>query len=455
MPAFLRHAATIALLALIPFTHNIAYAADNKKSTEKPTESQLPLEELRTFSLVLEQIRAAYVEDVDDKTLLENATRGMLSELDPHSAYLDESDFNDLKSLTTGEFGGLGIEIGAADGFIKIITPLDDTPASRAGIQAGDIIVKIGSQSVQGMSMDDAINLMRGEIGTAVKLTIMRNSQEQPLEFNLVREMIKVHSVRGKMLEPAYAYIRIAQFQADTTEELNQTLSTLKKQQPLKGIILDLRNNPGGLLQEAVGVSDTFLDKGLIVYTKGRIPSSNTRYSASYGDVLVGAPIVVLVNQGTASAAEIVAGALQDNHRAKILGTNTFGKGTVQTVIPISETKAIKLTTAMYYTPSGRSIQAEGIKPDVVDADNNITAAQSSALTTEASLERHLANGNAAPSNTTPQKKTDAEKNIHNDNTNTASNSTAQKTDKTDGTTPTDNQLQDALKLLKTLAARK
>ncbi len=416
-------------------------AASQDTATASAAEGQLPLDDLLTFSLVLEQIRAAYVEPVSDKTLLENAIRGMIGELDPHSAYLDETDFNDLKNMTTGEFGGLGIEVGAVDGLIKVIAPIDDTPASRAGIHAGDIIIKIDAQSVQGMSMNDAVNLMRGDVGTAIKLTVMRNQQEQPLEFNLVREIIKTRSVKEKMLAPGYAYVRIAQFQASTTDELNQALAALQKQGEIRGLVLDLRNNPGGLLDEAVGVADVFLNKGLIVYTKGRIPSSNTRYSATAGETLPQVPMIVLVNQGTASAAEIVAGALQDNHRAKILGTNTFGKGTVQTVIPISEKKAIKLTTALYYTPSGRSIQAEGIKPDIADSDNNISAAQSSALTSEASLEKHIVNSKAQSKKKSAVDRSDAKREEN------AAPAAAAKS--SSGASTEDNQLQDALKLLK------
>jgi carboxyl-terminal processing protease len=278
-------------------------------------------------------------------------------------------------------------------------------------------------------------------VGTAIKLTVMRNQQEQPLEFNLVREIIKTRSVKEKMLASGYAYVRIAQFQASTTDELNQALAALQKQGEIRGLVLDLRNNPGGLLDEAVGVADVFLNKGLIVYTKGRIPSSNTRYSATAGETLPQVPMIVLVNQGTASAAEIVAGALQDNHRAKILGTNTFGKGTVQTVIPISEKKAIKLTTALYYTPSGRSIQAEGIKPDIADSDNNISAAQSSALTSEASLEKHIVNSKAQSKKKSAVDRSDAKR-----EENVAPAAAA----KPSGSASTeDNQLQDALKLLK------
>jgi carboxyl-terminal processing protease len=400
-------------------------------------EGQLPLDDLRTFSRVLEQIKATYVEEVDDKTLLENAIRGMLSELDPHSDYLDEKDFSDLQTMTSGEFGGLGIEVSMEDGFVKVITPIDDTPASRAGIQAGDIIIKLGDKSIQGMSLDEAVGIMRGKSGEALKLTILRENVEQPIELKLVRDAIKVRSVKQKTLEPGYGYVRIAQFQTNTADELHKAINALKKEKNTQGLVLDLRNNPGGLLQSAVEVSDAFLNKGLIVYTKGRAANSNMRYSAEAGDLLNGAPMVVLVNDGSASAAEIVAGALQDNQRAILLGTNTFGKGSVQTVVPISETKAIKLTTALYYTPSGRSIQAEGIKPDIIDERATITSMQPALRAAESDLNKHLDNGNAS------DKKAKGKKNNSGDNT------------KPDEEWKNDNQLHDALNVLKAMRLTK
>lgn len=403
-----------------------------KKPVPVQSEGQLPLDDLRTFARVMELTRAVYVEEVNDKTLLENAIRGMLSELDPHSAYLDEKDFSDLQNVTSGEFGGLGIEVGMEDGFIKVISPIDDTPASRAGIEAGDVIIKLGDKSVQGVSLDDAVGMMRGKIGEALKLTILRQHVEKPIELTLVRDAIKVRSVKQKMLEPGYGYIRLAQFQANTAEELDKAIATLKKEDSLQGVVLDLRNNPGGLLQSAVDVSDAFLNKGLIVYTKGRSAESNLRYSAESGDVLNGAPMVVLVNDGTASAAEIVAGALQDNHRAIILGTKSFGKGSVQTVIPISETKAIKLTTALYYTPSGRSIQAEGIKPDIVDERAKVTSIQPALRAAESDLNKHLDNGNG------PDKKVSGKNKNNVDVIN-------------DSWKQDDNQLNDAMNMLKAM----
>ena len=434
-------ATTLAVCTVILCLDSAAAATDSPASTRKiPTnaqnEGQLPLDDLRTFSKVLEQIRATYVEEVDDKTLLENAIRGMLGELDPHSAYLDEKDFRDLQSTTSGEFGGLGIEVGMEDGLVKVISPIDDTPASRAGIKAGDIIIKLGDKSVQGMSLDEAVSIMRGKSGDALTLTILRQNIEQPIEHTLIRDAIKVRSVKQKMLEPGYAYVRIAQFQINTAKDLEKAISAMEKQETLQGLVLDLRNNPGGLLQSAVEVSDAFLNTGVIVSTKGRAANSNLRYSAESGDILNGAPMVVLINDGSASAAEIVAGALQDNHRAILLGTNSFGKGSVQTVIPISEAKAIKLTTALYYTPSGRSIQAEGIKPDIVDERATVTSLQPGLHTTESDLDKHLDNGNSKKS---AAKDSNKEKAAAEDN--------SWKQD--------DNQLRDALNVLKAMRLSK
>jgi carboxyl-terminal processing protease len=385
----------------IPSTITPAKSIPAKTSSVKSADAdtaahgQLPLDDLRTFVSVFEQIRASYVEEVDDRKLLENAIRGMLSELDPHSAYLDEKDFSDLQSMTSGEFGGLGIEVGMEDGFVKVISPVDDTPASRAGIQSGDLIIKLDDKAVKGMSLDEAVGLMRGKQGQPIKLVILRKGEDKPIEVTIKRDIIKVRSVRQKILEPGYAYVRLAQFQANTGDELRKGIDELKKKGALQGVVLDLRNNPGGLLQSAVEVSDAFLNQGLIVYTKGRMADADLRYNAEDGDILNGAPLVVLINDGSASAAEIVAGALQDHRRAVLIGTDSFGKGSVQTVIPISETKAIKLTTALYYTPSGRSIQAQGIKPDIHVERAKLTATPQEMRAAEADLDKHLANGNS------------------------------------------------------------
>lgn len=327
----------------------------------------LPLQELRAFADVFGRIKNDYVEPVDDRELLEYAIRGMLSGLDPHSAYLNEDEFKDLQVGTTGEFGGLGIEVGMEDGFIKIIAPIDDTPAQRAGLQAGDLIIRLDGKPIKGITLTEAVNQMRGKPGTTIELTILRENKRQPFEVTLERAVIKIKSVRQELLEPGFGYIRISHFQAHTIEDLLTSLQTLEteNQGKLKGIVLDLRNNPGGILNSAVAVSDAFLDEGLIVYTEGRLKESILKFKASPDDVLNGAPIVVLIDGGSASASEIVAGALQDHKRAVIMGSQSFGKGSVQTIIPVNDKTAIKLTTARYFTPSGRSIQAEGITPDI------------------------------------------------------------------------------------------
>ena len=372
-----------------------------EQSEEKNPKGRLPLEELRTFTEVMQRIKSAYVEEVDDRTLLDNAIQGMLSGLDPHSAYLKPDDFKELEESTTGEFGGLGIEVSMEDGFIKVVSPIDDTPASKAGIQAGDLIIKLDDVSVKGLSLMQSVEKMRGKAGTPIRLTIVRDGQPKPIELTLKRAVIKVQSVRTRTLEAGYGYIRISQFQADTGDELVKDLDELKKQQKdskLKGLVLDLRNNPGGVLQSAVGVVDAFIRKGLIVYTEGRIPNSKFQFDASPEDPSEGVPLVVLINGGSASASEIVAGALQDHNRAVVLGTESFGKGSVQTVLPLSvdSAKGLKLTTALYYTPSGRSIQAEGIKPDIIIPRAKVTPIDTPAQYKEADLQGHLGNGNKA-----------------------------------------------------------
>ena len=379
-------AATISLSPVI----SAQEASDEKKDKN----AELPIEQLRIFSQVFGRVKKDYVEEAEDKELLENAIKGMLAGLDPHSSYLDAEDFEDLKEGTSGEFGGLGIEVGSEDGFIKVIAPIDDTPADRAGVKAGDLITRIDDKSVKGMSLDESVKLMRGKPGTEIVLTISREGEEKPLTITIERDVIKVASVKNKVLENDIAYIRISQFQARTTEDLLKAIKKLRKKLDgeIKGLILDLRNNPGGVLNAAVSVSDAFLEEGLIVYTKGASESSKLEFKAAPDDVIDGAPIVVLVNKGSASASEIVAGALQDHKRAVIMGRQTFGKGSVQTIIPITKTVAIKLTTARYYTPNGRSIQAEGIVPDIKLASLEITskADDDNHRFTEADLAGHL-----------------------------------------------------------------
>jgi carboxyl-terminal processing protease len=375
---------------LVSIGHGVFAERENSRAT-------LPIEELRTFSDVFGRIKNDYVVDVDDKELIENAIRGMLSGLDPHSAYLDAEQFTELQVGTTGQFGGLGIEVGMENGFVKVIAPIDDTPAERAGVQAGDLIIRLDETPVKGMTLNEAVKVMRGKPGSDIELTIVREGLDKPLNITITRDIIKVKSVKARMLEPGYGYLRISQFQSKTADNLVDAVTDLKKENkgPLNGMVLDLRNNPGGVLNGAVAVSDAFLEKGMIVYTEGRIADSSLRFNATPDDVIDGAPLVVLVNQGSASASEIVAGALQDHKRAIIVGTKTFGKGSVQTILPLSSESALKLTTARYYTPSGRSIQAEGITPDIELDRVKFTSVESNiAPLKEADLSRHLKNGN-------------------------------------------------------------
>jgi carboxyl-terminal processing protease len=335
---------------------------------DKPADNAIPVKDLQTFVEILNRVKSDYVDPVDDKTLLENALRGMISGLDPHSSYLDKDEFKDLNVVTTGKFGGLGIEVQMQDGFVRVVSPIDDTPAAKAGIKPGDLIVKLDDTPVKGLTLTDAVQKMRGEPGSKIQLTIMREGADKPLVLDLKRDIIAVASVRSRMLEPGLGYIRISSFNVDTGDSLNKEMLKLKKDAggDLKGLVLDLRNNPGGVLDAAVKVSDAFIDKGTIVSIKGRDPGSTREFTATPGDLLNGHPLVVLVNGGSASASEIVAGALQDDKRAVLMGSRTFGKGSVQTIMPLQNDTAIKITTARYYTPSGRSIQAEGIEPDVI-----------------------------------------------------------------------------------------
>lgn len=359
--------------------------------------NQVDLDDIRNFSRVYEVVRQAYVEKVDNKTLMKAAISGMLSGLDPHSEYLDKEGLAQLSEDTTGQYSGLGIEVLQVDGGLKIISPIDDTPAARAGIKPGDNIVKINDKLVDPQNVDQMFKQLRGKPGSKITLTIARQGSNKLVEFHLVRENISITSVKVRELEPGYAYIRVSQFQDDTASDLEKKLGELiAKDGPQKGAVLDLRNNPGGLLTAAVGVSDDFLDSGVIVTTRGRLADANMSFSAHPGDQLNGAPMIVLTNNGTASAAEIVSGALKDNHRALIMGQRTFGKGVVQTVIPLDADHAVKITTARYYTPNGTSIQAEGIKPDIALADLAVTRADSAPvlISSEADLPNHLANEN-------------------------------------------------------------
>ena len=385
---------------LMVFSVSSANAETEEQKVEEDNNT-LPLDELRTFTEVFAKVKSDFVETIDDRQLIENAIRGMLEGLDPHSAYLDKESYSELQEGTSGEFGGLGIEVGMEDGYIKVISPIDGTPAAKSGIQAGDLIIKLDEKSVRGMSLNEAVDLMRGKPGTDIDLSVVREGQDTPLDFTITRAIITAQSVRSEILEPGYGYARISSFQTHTAEDLRKAIEKLKNEakekEKLKGLILDLRNNPGGILNAAVGVSDLFLDSGMIVYTEGRIADSKLKFTAKPSDILRDAPIIVLVNGGSASASEIVAGALQDHERAIIMGEQTFGKGSVQTILPMNNEAAVKLTTARYFTPSGRSIQASGIKPDIIIENIRVNSEESisNGMVKESDLSGHLDKGSA------------------------------------------------------------
>src|SRR3954452_21554638 len=414
MQTKLRNIGLIALGAIagVLISLNFQAIADLKRSS-------LPYEEIRAFTEVFNTIKTNYVESVEDKKLMTEAINGMLTGLDPHSAYLDAEAFKELQVSTQGQFGGLGIEVGMEDGFVKVISPIEDTPAFRAGIKPGDLIVKLDETPVKGMSLNDAVKKMRGKPNTNITLTISRKGESAPVVVTLTRAEIRVQSVKSKVIEPGYAWLRVSQFQEQTPETMVKQLDGLFKQGPVKGLVLDLRNDPGGLLHGAVAISSAFLPaKTLVVSTDGRAEDARKKFFASPEDYARGSrgedvlkalpqavktiPMVVLVNGGSASASEIVAGALQDHKRATVIGTQTFGKGSVQTIMPLGNNTAIKLTTARYYTPGGRSIQALGIKPDLVveDPTDTITRVR------EADLTRHLNNAQVKPE----EPKSDAKK---------------------------------------------
>lgn len=357
-------------------------------------EGKLPLDELRTFADVYNQIRIGYVEEIDDSTLLEYAIQGMLTGLDPHSVYLTEDAFKNLQDTTSGEFTGLGLEVGMEDGYVKVVSPIDGSPAAAAGLQSGDVILKLDKVPVKGMSLNEAIDIMRGPKGSEINLTVGRAGESQPFDVTVVRDVIKMASVRQRWLEPGYGYIRVAQFQNTTGPDVGKSLEKLMNEQELKGLVLDLRNNPGGILRASVDVAGLFMDGGTVVYTEGRLANSEMYYKAEESDSSAGVPLVVLINGGSASASEIVAGALQDHGRAVVMGTHSFGKGSVQTILPLSESRAVKLTTALYYTPDGRSIQAEGIEPDILVERAKVTTYDNTRRITEADLSGHLDNVN-------------------------------------------------------------
>lgn len=369
---------------------------------ESTARTELPLDELRTFADVFNQIRMGYVEEVDDSTLLEYAIKGMLSGLDPHSVYLERDAYEDLQTSTTGEFSGLGLEVGMENGFLKVIAPIDGSPATDAGIQSGDVILKIDDVAIRGLSLNESVEKMRGPKGSEIVVTIGRPGEQEPFDLTLVRDIIRVASVRERWLEPGFGYLRISQFQQKTGDDVKASIEKLQAEQPLKGLVLDLRNNPGGVLGASVDVAGLFMESGNVVYTEGRLNNAAQNYDATAGDITGGTPLVILINRGSASASEIVAGALQDHARAVVMGTQSFGKGSVQTVMPISESRAVKLTTARYFTPNGRSIQAEGIHPDIIVERAKVETFDDSRRVSEKDLAGHL-------DNTTDQEAVEAE----------------------------------------------
>ncbi|MDP1653919.1 MAG: S41 family peptidase [Rhodocyclaceae bacterium] len=405
-------------LVLVGLIAGVTLSLNFSAIAQKTGSVPLPVEELRSFADVFNAIKQGYVEPVEDKQLITHAISGMLSNLDPHSAYLDADAFKDLQVSTQGEFGGLGIEVGMEDGLVKVISPIEDTPAWRAGVKAGDLIFKLDDTPVKGMTLNDAVKKMRGKPKTSIKLSILRKGETKPLEITVERDKIKVQSVKSKMIEPGFGYLRVTQFQEETTPDVVKHLDKLYKADAenkgaagaggtgLKGLVLDLRNDPGGLLHGAIGVAAAFLPpNSVVVTTDGRVEDAKRKYTAASEDYLRGSredylkklpegvksvPMIVLVNGGSASASEIVAGALQDHKRAVVMGTQTFGKGSVQTVLPLSTKTAIKLTTARYYTPNGRSIQAKGIVPDII-VEETANGGSRERLR-EADLDRHLSN---------------------------------------------------------------
>ena len=385
------------LLSTTWFVHATAIEAD---ALEPVASTTLPLDMLQTFTQTFAHIKGFYVEDKTDEALIESALRGMVQDLDPHSSILSKNEYSELRDSIRGEFGGLGMEVTVDDGFLTVVSPIDDTPAANAGIQPGDMIIRLGDTPVRGLSLQQAIGLMRGKPGTELILSIMREGEEGPILVPLIRDVIKVSAVKSRLLEPSYGYVRITSFQTDTGNNLKKAIRAIQET-PLKGLVLDLRNNPGGSLQAAVDVANVFLQDGMIVYIDGRAMQEREAFYAEGKDYLQQAPLVVLVNNGSASASEIVAGALQDQSRAVIMGQKTFGKGSVQTTHELNENWAIKLTTARYYTPNGRSIQALGIAPDVALSRLALRREENRSLEiSEADLNQSLQAEQAATDNT-------------------------------------------------------
>ena len=449
---------TFGLVFGILISVNLSVFADKKSEAKK-----LPVEDLRIFAEVFGKIKADYVEEVEDKQLLTEALNGMLAGLDPHSTFLDQDHFKEMQQGTAGEFGGLGIEVGMEDGFVKVISPIEDTPAFKAGLQSGDLIIKLDDKSTKGMSLNDAVKIMRGKPGSSLNVQILRKGQDTPFEVKITRAQIKSQSVKAKLIQEDYGYIRVTQFQERTGEDVAKSINKLfdENKKPLNGLVLDMRNNPGGLLNAAVAVSAAFIPEGeLVVYTEGRARDSKMHLTAipenfirdpknNYIEKLPSeikkTPLVVLVNNGSASASEIVAGALQDHKRALIVGTKSFGKGSVQSILPMNNGTAIKLTTARYFTPNGRSIQAKGIDPDIVVEDGF-----SGLMSREADLSNRLSNPEDQNQEADPENS--AENNLEKENTTSKSDDGAEALRSfkpVEFGTDEDKQFQEALNILK------
>ncbi|OYQ89550.1 peptidase S41 [Wohlfahrtiimonas chitiniclastica] len=397
-------------------------------------EQTLPVQQLLLFVNVFEQLKANYVDDVTDETMINNAIKGMLSGLDPHSEFYDAEAYKKVQETTTGSFAGLGVEVVSEDGLIRVISPMDGSPAKKAGIEAGDLIIKIDSTAVQSIDVAKAVDMLKGEPGTEVTLTVIREKERAPLTFTVVRDIIKTESIKSELIDDAFGYVRLSQFQDRSAEEMRTAINELMQQarakkSSLKGLVLDLRNNPGGVLDQAVGISDLFIESGLVVYTQGKSPETRIDFAATEGDILNGAPLIVLINGGSASASEIVAGALQDQKRAIIAGEKSFGKGSVQTVVNLMDGQGMKYTTALYYTPSGRSIQGEGIVPNIELLSLNVDSENNSNFIREENLAKHL------------NKNGDGDQTI----------TTFTQSKKTREIAVVDNQLYEALNLLKSL----
>jgi carboxyl-terminal processing protease len=380
--------------AVLGFAFGLVASVSADTASQRAS-SALPVESVRQLTMAIDRIQRSYVEEVDIDELMEYAIEGMLSSLDPHSDYLTARDFEDMQISTSGKFGGLGIEVGMENGFVKVISPIDDTPAHRAGMKAGDLITMLDDTPVKGLNLREAVDIMRGEPGTDIILTVVRQGESAPIEVTITRDIIKIVSVKSRLLDDAYGYIRVTQFQEKTGDEVAKAVNRLREQseEPIKGFILDLRNNPGGVLSASVAVADVFLNRELVVYTEGRSEDSRRNYNSTSTTEAESEPLVVLINGGSASASEIVAGAIKDHERGLLMGTRSFGKGSVQSIMPVSEDSAIKLTTARYYTPDGISIQAQGIDPDIEVQQGTFTAVDELRYS-EADLDGHLENEN-------------------------------------------------------------